>query len=143
MPHHREVKILPYTTDQLFDLVMDIEKYPDFLPWCLSTRVKGAPSEGAVLADVIVGFSMFREKFSCKVVHVRPEKITVEYQGGPMEYLHSHWHFVEMPAGYTEVRFFVDFEFKSKVLQGVASLFINEVVRQMTHSFEKRAAEIY
>lgn len=142
MPSHQEKKILPYSCEQVFDLVMDIEKYPDFLPWCVGSRITEKNDE-FVKADLIIGYKMFRETFTSQVYFKRPETITVSYQSGPMQDLRNYWRLRSMPNGHCEVDFYVDFEFKSKVFQGLASMFFNEIVKRMVDGFEKRADTLY
>lgn len=142
MPSHHEKKILPYSSEQLFDLVMDINKYPQFLPWCVGARVTSKTDE-VTHADLIIGYKMFREKFTSKVVTDRPTTITVEYQTGPMKDLRNYWRFREMPDNHCEIDFYVDFEFKSKMFQSLASVFFNEIVKRMVSAFEQRAKDLY
>ncbi len=144
MPTHHEKKILPYKKDELFELISDINSYPLFLPWCIGARItEKNEDENIVFADLMIGYKMFREKFSSKVILEYPEKITVEYQSGPMKYLRNYWRLREMPGGHTEIDFFVDFEFKSKVFESLSSMFFHEIVKRMINAFEDRAKEIY
>lgn len=142
MPSHQEKKVLPYSPEQLFDLVMDINEYPKFLPWCVGSRIT-KKEEGVVWADLIIGYKMIREKFTSKVVFEKPNTITVEYQTGPMKYLRNYWRFRPMPGNHTEIDFYVDFEFKSKIFQSLATVFFNEIIHRMVSAFEKRAREVY
>ncbi|MBT3370284.1 MAG: type II toxin-antitoxin system RatA family toxin [Rhodospirillaceae bacterium] len=143
MPTHAERKILPYTPEQMFDLVADIERYPEFLPWCVACRVSKV--EGPVIwGDLMVGFKVFREKFTSKVTLRAPDRIDVEYIDGPFRYLNNHWQFNPTNDGLaTEVDFFIDFEFRSRMLQAVASTVFNEAVRRMVGAFETRAGVIH
>ena len=143
MPTHAERKILPYTPEQMFDLVADIERYPEFLPWCVACRVSKV--EGPVIwGDLMVGFKVFREKFTSKVTLRAPDRIDVEYIDGPFRYLNNHWQFNPTNDGLaTEVDFFIDFEFRSRMLQAVASTVFNEAVRRMVGAFETRAGAIH
>ncbi|MDP6691541.1 MAG: type II toxin-antitoxin system RatA family toxin [Alphaproteobacteria bacterium] len=143
MPTHAEKKILPYTQGQMFDLVADIERYPEFLPWCVACRI--TRTEGPVIwGDLMVGFKVFREKFTSKVTLHPPGRIDVEYIDGPFRYLNNHWQFNPMEDGQsTEIDFFIDFEFRSRMLQAVASTVFNEAVRRMVGAFESRASVIH
>jgi coenzyme Q-binding protein COQ10 len=143
MPTHAQRKLLPYTPAQMFELVADIEKYPQFLPWCLACRVK--KREGNVIwGDLMVGFKVFRETFTSKVTLNRPGRIDVEYIQGPFRYLNNHWIFDPADDGRaTDVDFFIDFEFHSRLLQTVASGVFNEAVKRMVGAFEARAHEVY
>ena len=146
MPTHAEHKVLPYRPDQLFDLVYDVEKYPQFLPWCVAARVLSR-SERELVADMTIGFGPFRETFTSRVTPDRPGRIDVSYEKGPFKYLNNHWSFVPVAEGTrpegTRVEFFVDFEFRSRILQAAIGLVFNEAVRRMVAAFHKRAIEVY
>jgi coenzyme Q-binding protein COQ10 len=142
MPTHAEKRILPYTQDQLFELVVDVEKYPQFLPWCIGCRVRRR-DEGLIVADTIIGFKMFRESFTSRITHERPTRIDVSYEDGPFKYLNNHWIFTDMGEGKTEIDFFVDFEFRSRVLQMAIGAVFGEAVRRMIAAFEARAKDLY
>lgn len=142
MPRHRERKSLPYTPTQLFDLVSDIESYPQFLPWCVGARVIES-SEQEVVADLVIGFKMFRERFRSKVTLKRPGNIHVDYIRGPLKYLHNDWKFSANDQGGTTIDFSVDFEFKNRLFEKVVGTLFSEAVRRMVGAFEKRAHEIY
>ncbi|WP_376091078.1 type II toxin-antitoxin system RatA family toxin [Roseomonas sp. CCTCC AB2023176] len=141
MPTHAEKKRLPYSQEQMFDLVADVRRYPEFLPWCVAARVISR-SETELIADLTIGFKMFRETFRSRVTLERPDHLHVEYLNGPFRYLNNHWRFHPVPGG-TEVDFFVDFEFRSKLLQTVIGTVFNEAVRLMVRAFERRAAALY
>ena len=142
MPTHAEQRILPHTREQLFELVSDIEKYPDFLPWCIATRVR-QQTEDTSISDMVIGFKMFREKFTTKVVLRRPGRIDVSYFEGPFKYLNNHWIFEPHGNGACLIDFYVDFEFRSKILQATIGTVFNEAVRRMISAFEKRADKLY
>src|SRR6185437_11875909 len=133
VPTHAEQRILPYTAEQLFDLVADVERYPEFLPWCVGERV---------VADLLIGFRMFRERFTSKVTLNRPRRIDVAYSEGPFRYLSNHWIFEPVEGG-CRIDFFVDFEFRSRVLQTLIGALFNEAVRRMVAAFESRARQLY
>jgi coenzyme Q-binding protein COQ10 len=141
MPTHAEKRILRYTQDQLFDLVADVQRYPEFLPWCVGARVL-TRSETELTADLTIGFRMFRESFRSRVVLERPGLVRVTYENGPFRYLNNTWRFTPV-AGGTEVDFFVDFEFRSSLLQAVIGVVFNEAVRVMVRAFERRAMALY
>jgi coenzyme Q-binding protein COQ10 len=141
MPTHAETRILPYTPEQLFALVADIERYPEFLPWCTGARVRERRPD-LVVADLVIGFRMFRERFTSRVTLAPPRRIDVAYAEGPFRYLNNHWTFTAAPGG-CRVDFFVDFEFKSRVLQRVIEVLFSEAVRRMVAAFEKRAEALY
>jgi coenzyme Q-binding protein COQ10 len=141
MPTHAEKKILRYTPEQLFDMVADVRRYPEFLPWCVGARVISRKDD-ELIADLTIGFKMFRETFRSSVTLERPHHVHVRYLTGPFRYLNNHWRFHAHPQG-TEVDFFVDFEFKSRLLQAVIGTVFNEAVRLMVRSFERRAMQLY
>ena len=142
MPTHAEKKHLSYSAQEMFDLVADIERYPEFLPWCVGTRIRSRDGD-TISADMVIGYKMFREKFSSKVVLSAPDRIDVAYTKGPFKYLNNHWIFLPDGAGKCEIDFFVDFEFRSKLLQKMIGLVFNEAVKIMVQSFVNRAENIY
>ncbi len=142
MPSHKETRILPYTAEQLFGLVMDIEKYPEFLPWCLAARVNTRKSN-YLEADVIVGYKMFREVFSSRVHMIRPNAIEVEYLKGPMRHLHNKWVFTDLKSHRCEVDFFVDFSLKTKLFESLVDQFFHKALVRMITAFEERAKNLY
>ncbi|GBR10843.1 type II toxin-antitoxin system RatA family toxin [Acetobacter oeni] len=141
MPTHSERRVLNYTPEQIFDLVADVANYPKFLPWCTNVRVKSKTSQELV-ADLTVGFGPFRETFTSRVTLDRPRVIRVTYEKGPFRYLNNVWTFTADPKGCL-VDFFVDFEFRSRLLQAAIGVVFNEAVRLMVSAFIKRAREIY
>jgi coenzyme Q-binding protein COQ10 len=141
MPTHAEKRTIPFTPEQLFDLVADIERYPEFLPWCIATRIRRR--DGNVLhSDMVIGFKMFRERFTTRVTLDRARTIDVAYTEGPLKYLNNHWKFEPAPDGCV-IDFYVDFEFRSRVLQKMIGLVFNEAVRHMVGAFEERAHALY
>src|SRR5574338_1322357 len=110
MPTHAEVRCLPYSREQMFDLVADVERYPEFLPWCVACRIKRRESPSAFTADLIIGFKMFRERFTSRVGLDRPHRIDVSYQHGPFRYLNNHWRFEETADGGCAIDLYIDFE---------------------------------
>jgi coenzyme Q-binding protein COQ10 len=141
MPTHAERRVLRYTPEQLFDLVADVRRYPEFLPWCVGARVLSRTETGLV-ADLTIGFKMFRETFRSQVALERPGHIHVRYLNGPFRYLNNHWRFHPHPQG-TEVDFFVDFQFRSRLLQAVIGTVFEQAVRLMVRAFERRAMQLY
>ena len=141
MPTHAEKRFLPYTPEQVFDLVADIERYPEFLPWCVGARIRER-RDNVILGDLLIGWRMVREKFTSRVTLNRPDRIDVEYAEGPFKYLKNHWLFERQPGGCL-VDFYVDFEFRSRMLQGVIAALFNEAVKRMVGAFETRAHALY
>lgn len=146
MPSHSETRVLPYSARQMYDLVADVAKYPEFIPWTIATRVRSIEDRGdhgVMHADMVVGFKMFREKFLSRVtLWEEAGKIDTEYVDGPFKYLISNWEFVDTDAG-CEVRFKVDFEFKNRLLQGAAGLFFMDAMQRIVRAFETRADALY
>lgn len=141
MPTHAEKRVLRYTPEQMFNLVADVRRYPEFLPWCVGARIV-SQTETELVADLTIGFKMFRETFRSRVALERPHAVRVRYENGPFRYLNNNWTFTPVEAG-TEVDFFVDFEFKSRLLQAVIGTVFNEAVRLMVRAFERRAMALY
>jgi coenzyme Q-binding protein COQ10 len=150
MPMHAEKRVLPYTPEQLYELVRDVERYPEFLPWCQALRVRRREPAGdgeLVLADMVIGFKVFRERFTSRVLATpatpgRAPRIDVAYTEGPFKFLNNHWVFNALPEG-TEIDFFVDFEFNSRILEKAIGLVFNEAVQKMVNAFEARARQVY
>lgn len=142
MPKHQETRILPYTPEQLFDLVADIENYPKFLPWCKAARILDREA-GIVTADLIIGYKMFHEKFRSIVTLERPEAIIVQYQSGPLSHLTNQWKFAPSGRGSCRLSFHVDFDFRSPLLRTVMEAFFDKALLKMVTAFEKRAKELY
>jgi coenzyme Q-binding protein COQ10 len=141
MPTHAERQIVAYRPEQLFDLVADVAKYPQFLPWCVAARIRTRTANGLV-ADLTIGFGPFRETFTSRVTLDRPHRVKVRYENGPFRYLNNQWDFLPHPTG-CEVDFFVDFEFRSRILQAAIGVVFNEAVRRMVGAFNKRARAVY
>jgi len=142
MPRHSETKHLPYTPEQLFALVADVARYDEFLPWVVAVRVRSS-SETETVADLIVGFNAFKERFTSRVIKQAPARICVDYVEGPLKYLHNEWHFEPAADGGTDIRFSVDFAFKSRLFETLAGAMFDRALRRMTGAFEQRAAALY
>mgnify|MGYP003583493297 CR=1 FL=1 len=142
MPHHHETRHLPYTPEQMFDLVADVPAYPEFLPWVSAIRLR-SNSETEMLADMIVGFKALRETFTSKVNKERPGKIHIDYVDGPLKYLHNEWAFKSDGAGGVLIDFTVDFAFKNRMFEMLAGQMFDRALRKMISAFETRAAELY
>ena len=142
MPRHSETRHLPYTPEQLFDLVADVGRYDEFLPWVVAVRVRSSsPTE--TVADLVVGFNAFKERFTSRVTKDRPKRICVDYIEGPLKYLKNEWHFDAAEGGGTDVHFSVDFAFKSRLFETLAGSMFDRALRRMTNAFEQRAAARY
>jgi coenzyme Q-binding protein COQ10 len=148
MPKHQETRALPYTAQEMYDLVADVGSYPQFLPWTAAARIRSRTPrpDGSELmeADLVISFKVFRERFGSRVVLWPGEKkIDTEYLDGPFKYMRSNWAFRDREAGGCEVDFFVDFEFRNAILQKVIGVVFNEAVHRMVKAFEKRAEALY
>ena len=142
MPRHTEKKHLPYSPEQLFDLVADIARYDEFLPWVVAVRVRSSSATETV-ADLVVGFNAFKERFTSRVVKERPNRICVDYVEGPLKYLHNEWKFEPVADGGTNLCFSVDFAFRSRIFEALAGQMFDRALRRMTRAFEERAAALY
>jgi len=147
MPSHSETRTLPYTAQQMYDLVADVGSYPQFLPWTAAARIRSrTPFEGGEVmeADLVVSFKVFRERFGSRVTLWAEDKaIDTEYLDGPFKYMVSKWAFRDLEDGQCEVAFSVDFEFKNRILQGAAGMFFYEAMQRIVRAFEGRAQELY
>lgn len=138
----RETRRLPFSCEEMFDLVADVGSYPEFLPWVVATRVK-SDSETEMVADLLVGFKALREKFTSRVVKQRPSEIEVVYVDGPLSDLGNKWIFAPTEDGGCEIHFSVDFTFKNMMLEALAGQFVDRAFRKMVAAFESRAEELY
>lgn len=149
MPTHAEKRIMPHSAEQMYNLIADVSAYPKFLPWCTAARINNTKATedgtGTIIdADLVISFKLFREKFASRVtLNPTGSHIDVEYLDGPFRYLNNHWQFNALDDGSCEVDFFVDFEFKSPMLQAVIGLVFNEAMQRIVRAFEKRADELY
>jgi len=142
MPGIREVRRLPYGAEQMFDLVADVGRYGEFLPWVIATRVK-SDEETQMVADMLVGFKALREKFTSRVEKRRPEEIRVHYLDGPLRDLDNRWLFRALGEGECEVDFSVDFTFRNPLFEKMAGQYFDRAFRKMVSAFEERAAQLY
>tara|TARA_R110002096_G_scaffold13376_10_gene47481 strand:+ start:1296 stop:1748 length:453 start_codon:yes stop_codon:yes gene_type:complete len=146
MPRHSETRVLPYTAQQMYGLVADVESYPKFLPWNAAARIRSRkPVEGGetMEVDLIISFKVFRERFGSRVL-LKPDALTIdtEYLDGPFRYMRSNWAFRAVPGG-CEVDFLVDFEFRNAILQKIIGVVFNEAMQRIVRAFETRAAALY
>ncbi|MFO6463331.1 type II toxin-antitoxin system RatA family toxin [Jannaschia sp. KMU-145] len=146
MPRHSETRDLPYTAQQMYDLVADVERYPDFLPWTAAARIRSredAPDGEVMLADLVISFKVFRERFGSRVVlHPETRVIETEYLDGPFKHLQSEWRFEEIEGG-CRIHFWVDFEFKNALIGRVVGVVFNEAMQRVVRAFETRARALY
>ncbi len=142
MPKHHETRPLPYTPEQMYNLVSDVAAYPEFLPWISAIRVR-SDSDSEMVADMIVGFKGIKESFSSRVHKHRPDFVRVDYLDGPLKHLHNEWRFRDDGSGGTLVDFEVEFEFKNHLFEMLAGQMFDKALRKMIGAFELRAAELY
>ncbi|MEP9388056.1 type II toxin-antitoxin system RatA family toxin [Mesorhizobium sp. KR9-304] len=147
MPQFETIKHVGHPPDEMFALVADVEKYPEFLPLCeaLSVRSRKERDGRTVLvADMTVGYKAIRETFTSQV-HLKPDQmaIDVKYLDGPFRYLSNIWRFDPAPDGGTDIHFFIDYEFKSRILGAMMGAMFDRAFRMFTNAFEKRADAIY
>jgi coenzyme Q-binding protein COQ10 len=142
MPSVHEVRQMPWSADRMFDLVADVGRYGEFLPWVVATRVK-SESETEMIADMLVGFSALREKFTSRVEKRRPEEIRVHYVDGPLRDLDNRWTFRATGPDSCEIEFNVDFAFRNPLLEKLAGQYFDKAFRKMVAAFEARAEELY
>jgi coenzyme Q-binding protein COQ10 len=147
MKVHTETKILPFKPDEIFELVGDVAKYPEFLPWCTGARIRERQKTQAgesMIADLMIGFKMVREKFTSRVTLDRPSlRIDVDYLQGPFKTLKNHWTFSATQNGHCQIDFHLEFEFSSVLLQKLIGVLFHEAVRRMVAAFEARAHQLY
>ena len=147
MPTHSETKRLPYTAQQMYDLVADVANYPQFLPWTAAARIRTREDKGdheVMLADLVISFKVFRERFGSRVtLWPEPKKIDTEYLDGPFRYMRSGWTFHDRPEGGCRVEFFVDFEFRNAILQRLIGVVFHEAMARIVRAFEDRARNLY
>ena len=146
MTSHSETRVLPYSAQQMYDLVADVARYPEFLPWTAAARIRSVEDRGdhqELLAYLLISFKLFRETFG-SLVRLRPaeKRIETEYVNGPFKQMESVWRFRDVPGG-VEVSFATEFEFKNRLLQKAAGVFFYEAMRQVVRAFEKRAQMLY
>lgn len=145
-----EVRRLPWSAQQMFDLVADVGRYAEFLPWVVATRVR-SDSETEMVADMLVGFSALREKFTSRVEKHRPAaeaggepgEIRVHYVDGPMRDLDNRWLFRPLGPDACEIDFSVEFSFRNALFQKLANQYLDKAFRKMVAAFEQRAAQVY
>jgi coenzyme Q-binding protein COQ10 len=142
MPGIHETRTLPYSAEQMFDLVADVASYGEFLPWVMATRVRS--DDGTeMIADMLVGFNALREKFTSRVVKQRPERLMVHYVDGPLQDLDNVWQFRSLGPEACEIDFHVEFRFRNALFEKLAGQYIDKAFRKMVAAFETRAAELY
>lgn len=146
MPSHSETRFMPYSPRQMYDLVADVGRYPEFLPWCAAARIRSRTRQGeseVMEAELVISFKVFRERFGSRVV-LWPDDMAIdtEYLDGPFKHMKSNWTFAPAEGG-CSVSFHVDFEFKNAILRRIIGVVFNEAMQRIVRAFERRAAELY
>ena len=141
MPTHTETKFSPYVPDQLFDLVSDIERYPEFLPWCRAARIL-TRGEEVCEAELIIKFKHLTESYVSKVVMEYPHKIEATLVRGPFTHLTNRWNFIPENGG-TRIEFFLDFAFRSRILDAMIGALFSRASAKMVAAFQARADHLY
>lgn len=147
MPTHTEHRHMPYTAQQIYDLVADVARYPDFLPWTAAARIRSrAPIDGGeeLQADLVISFKVFRERFGSRV-RLFPDDgvIDTSYLDGPFKYMESRWTIRQADNGGAIVDFHVDFEFRNPMLQKIIGVVFDQAMRRVVRAFEARAKALY
>lgn len=142
MPRHAETRHLPYTPEEMFDLVADVARYPEFLPWVSAARVR-EEEPGVSVADLVIGFGGFKERFTSRVRQHRPHRLVVDYVDGPLRSLINEWSFASDGQGGCALTFRVEFAFRSRILETVATRVFDRALRSMIAAFEARASRLY
>ncbi len=147
MPTHSEIRHVPYTAAQMYDLVADVPKYPEFLPWTAAARIRSKTDQGdhvVMLADLVISFKVFRETFGSQVtLWAGEQRIDTEYLDGPFKHMISNWAFEDVESGGSNINFHVDFEFRNRILQTTATIFFNDAMQRVVRAFERRADALY
>ncbi len=147
MPQFETHRPVPHSPDQMFDLVADVERYPEFLPLCEALTVRSRKERDGktlLIADMTVGYKAIRETFTTQVLLNKAERaIDVKYIDGPFKYLDNRWRFQPSDNGGSVIDFFIDYEFKSRILGALMGSMFDRAFRMFTEAFEKRASKIY
>ena len=129
-------KILNHPVKKIYNIVADVKKYPDFLPWCSDIIIK-EKTKKYIITEVKVGFKNINETYVCKVLLYPQKKIALEYISGPFEYLQIDWKFKKISKNKTDVSFYCNFKFRSIFLRLSTSFFLENAIEKMVNAFEK------
>jgi coenzyme Q-binding protein COQ10 len=146
MPALTQTKTLPYKSEEIYNLVMDIEEYPKFLPWCKNARITEVTSDKNLQADLLINFKNFFEKYSSDVTHGATDsgyEVNVNATKGPFKSLVNIWKIRDLADGKCEVEFFIEFEFNSFFLTKMLGVVFEKATMKMMDAFESRAKELY
>lgn len=143
MPHAEETRVVPYDAAAMFELVADVRRYPEFLPWCKALRVRSEDGD-TLVADMVARFKGFEERFTSRVTIDRPNlAIDVAYVDGPFQKLSNAWRFTPLGPGSSRVSFTIDFEFRSRLLRVLANSMFERALMRLSEAFVERARQIY
>ena len=147
MPQYKTTRAVAHSDENMFALVADVERYPEFLPMCEALTVRSRREGDGITvltADMTIGYKALRETFTSQVT-LRPaeNRIDVKYLEGPFRYLENRWDFEPAAGGGTDIRFFIDYEFKSRILGALMGAMFDSAFRMFTDAFKKRADAIY
>jgi coenzyme Q-binding protein COQ10 len=138
-----EIKYLPHPSLDLFDIIVDVDKYAEFLPWCVASRVRQRNVDGSLIADLSIGYGSLREKFTSSISSDRKKLSVVTTQAvGPFRHLRSEWWLLDVSDGRTKVSFEIEFEFRSFLLEKLIGAIFESAAHKMISAFERRAADI-
>jgi coenzyme Q-binding protein COQ10 len=149
VPSFRSERRVRHRAEQMFDLVADVERYREFVPLCTALRVRSRTPEGegreTLIADMSVGYKMIRERFTSRVVLDKPRlRVLVEYIDGPFSHMENIWTFRdELDAARSLVTFFIDYEFRSRILGLMMGSMFDAAFRRFSEAFERRADALY
>ena len=148
MPRFSTKRRVQHSAANMFDLVADVEKYPQFVPMCSAMRVRSRTDKGegitVMVAAMTVAYKMIHQTFTSRATLDRPNlKILVEYLDGPFRHMQNRWAFHPTSENTCEVEFFIEYEFKSRTLAMMMGALFDTVFRRMAQAFEKRADEVY
>jgi coenzyme Q-binding protein COQ10 len=147
MPEYRTTRRVAHSVERMFDLVADVERYPEFVPFCEMLHVRGRRREGdkeVLVADMAVGYKLVRESFTSKVTLDRPAlEIRADYLDGPFRSMENSWTFAALPEGGCEISFCIVYEFRSRALAVLMGALFDRVFRTFATAFEKRADQLY
>lgn len=149
MTIHRDVQHSPYSSRQIYDLVADVQRYPQFLPWCRAARILRRESDTVFLAELVIAYKALSERYTSRVVLEPAEdanaehRIHVKMTDGPFHHLTNEWRFLPKEGGGTRIEFELDFAFRSKILEGLLGKFFGVAAGKMAEAFAKRADALY
>jgi coenzyme Q-binding protein COQ10 len=140
--YYQDIKTISYPIELLFDVVIDVARYPEFLPWCAAARILKVESQSVFYAELVINFKGLAEKYTSKITMTKPNEVLVQAISGPFKHLTNTWKLKQVD-NHTEVFFEIDFEFNSKLLESFAGLFFDKAVTKMVAAFENEVKRQY